>query len=79
MDVIRRVDPRAVPVLADPEADDPDSAELPMFEVRARRAGDRAVAGDPPVRSRWNLWFAGVALMAAAVGVTGALLRDSRL
>ncbi|MGI8619789.1 MAG: hypothetical protein ACR2L6_12000 [Gemmatimonadaceae bacterium] len=63
--------------MADPEADEPDSAELPMFEVLARRAGERAVAGDPPVRSRRNLWFAEVAIVAAAVGVTGALLRDS--
>lgn len=60
-------------ILHDPYQDEegdeePDSGEIPVFEVAARNAGDRAVAGEIAWRRRTYVAFALLALAVLAMG-----------
>lgn len=69
---VRRLTPRSSPVLAAPEPESSDSAEVPVFETAARNIGDRAVAGNPtPARPKhYGLAAAAAAalIVIAAIG-----------
>lgn len=67
---IRRLTPTSIPQMAESDAEASDSGEVPVFEVAARRVGDRAVAGDPvSPKPRYYALAAGVAVLLAVAAI----------